>query len=165
MFNRLIEWKKLRNVLSFAAYMILAMFIQSLLFSRISIFGYRGFILPAAAVAAGIYTADGVKGAVFGLILGLFADMSFSESIVTFTVVFPIIGFAAGVASMFYINKSFFAFAVFGAAAILFTALVQMLLAVLVNGAELLPALITALAQTLVSLLPAALLYLPFRHK
>lgn len=144
--------------------MILAMFIQSLLFSRVSIFGYRGFILPAAAVAAGIYS-DGVKGAVFGLILGLFADMSFSESIVTFTVLFPIIGFAAGVASMFYINKSFFAFITFSAAAILLTALVQMLLAVLISGAELLPALVTALAQTAVSLIPAALLYLPFRHK
>lgn len=164
MFNRLIEWKKLRGVLAFALYMIFAMFIQSLLFSRVSIFGYRGFILPAAAVAAGIYS-DGVKGAVFGLILGLFADMSFSESVVTFTVLFPIIGFAAGVASMFYINKSFFAFITFSAAAILLTALVQMLLAVIVSGAEILPALITALAQTAVSLIPAALLYLPFRHK
>lgn len=164
MFNRLIEWKKLRGVLTFAAYMIFAMFIQSLLFSRVSIFGYRGFILPAAAVAAGIYS-DGVKGAVFGLILGLFADMSFSESVVTFTVLFPIIGFVAGVASMFYINKSFFAFITFSAAAILLTALVQMLLAVIVSGAEILPALITALAQTAVSLIPAALLYLPFRHK
>ena len=164
MFNRLIEWKKLRGVLAFAAYMILAMFIQSLLFSRVSIFGYRRFILPAAVVAAGIYS-DGVRGAVFGLILGLFADMSFSESVVTFTVLFPIIGFAAGVASMFYINKSFFAFITFSAAAILLTALVQMLLAVIVSGAEILPALITALAQTAVSLIPAALLYLPFRHK
>ncbi len=164
MFNRLIEWKKLRGVLTFAVYMILAMFIQSLLFSRVSIFGYRGFILPAAAVAAGIYS-DGVKGAVFGLILGLFADMSFSESVITFTVLFPIIGFAAGVASMFYINKSFFAFITFSAAAILLTALVQMLLAVLISGAELFPALTTALAQTAVSLIPAALLYLPFRHK
>ena len=164
MFNRLIEWKKLRGVLAFAAYMIFAMFIQSLLFSRVSIFGYRGFILPAAAVAAGIYS-DGVRGAVFGLILGLFADMSFSESVVTFTVLFPIIGFVAGVASMFYINKSFFAFITFSAAAILLTALVQMLLAVIVSGAEILPALITALAQTAVSLIPAALLYLPFRHK
>ncbi len=164
MFNRLIEWKKLRSVLTFAVYMILAMFTQSLLFSRVSIFGYRGFILPAAAVAAGIY-GDGVRGAVFGLILGLFADMSFSESVVTFTVLFPIIGFAAGVASMFYINKSFFAFITFSAAAILLTALVQMLLAVLISGAEFFPALITALAQTAVSLIPAALLYLPFRHK
>lgn len=164
MFNRLIEWKKLRGVLAFALYMIFAMFIQSLLFSRVSIFGYRGFILPAAAVAAGIYS-DGVRGAVFGLILGLFADMSFSESVVTFTVLFPIIGFVAGVASMFYINKSFFAFITFSAAAILLTALVQMLLAVIVSGAEILPALITALAQTAVSLIPAALLYLPFRHK
>lgn len=164
MFKRFIEWKTLRGVLTFAVYLILAMFIQSLLFSRVSIFGYRGLILPAAVVAAGIYT-DGVKGAVFGLFLGLFADMSFSENVVLFTVLFPLIGFASGVASMFYISKSFFAFFVFGTAAILITSLAQMLSAVIISGAEFFPALITALVQTLLSLLPAAILYLPFRHK
>lgn len=164
MLNRFIEWKTLRSVLTFAVYIILAMFLQSLLFSRLSIFGYRGLILPAAAVAAGIYS-DGVKGAVFGLFLGLFADMSFSENVVLFTIVFPVVGFAAGLASMFYINRSFFAFFVFSAAAILLTSLVQMLSVVIFDGAELFPALLTALIQTLLSLIPAAILYLPFRHK
>lgn len=164
MLNRFIEWKTLRGILTFAVYMIFAMFIQSLLFSRVSIFGYRGLILPAAVVAAGIYT-DGVKGAVFGIFLGIFADMSFSENVVLFTVLFPLIGFASGMASMFFINKSFFAFSVLSAAALLVTALAQMLSTVLIGGAEFFPALLTALLQTLVSLIPAALLYLPFRHK
>lgn len=164
MLDRLIEWKKLRSILTFAAYIILVMFVQSLLFSRVSIFGYRGLILPAAAVAAGIYT-DGVRGAVFGLFLGAFADMSFFENVILFTVLFPIIGFASGIASMFYINKSFFAFFVFSSASLLVTALAQALATVILSGAELFPALFTALMQTLVSLLPAALLYLPFRHK
>ena len=36
--------------LEYAVYLLLAMLLQSLLFSRLSIFGVKGFILPAAAV-------------------------------------------------------------------------------------------------------------------
>ena len=57
MLNRLIqalEWKKVRMVIQYAVYMLLVMLLQSVLFSRISIFGAKGFIIPAAAVAAGI---------------------------------------------------------------------------------------------------------------
>lgn len=69
MLNRLIqalEWKKVRMVIQYAVYMLLVMLLQSVLFSRISIFGAKGFIIPAAAVAAGIYLG-GVRGAVFGI--------------------------------------------------------------------------------------------------
>ena len=58
MLNRLfqiLEWKKVRVVFQYAVYMLLVMLLQSLLFSRVSIFGAKGFIIPAAAVAAGIY--------------------------------------------------------------------------------------------------------------
>ena len=105
-------------VIQYAVYMLLVMLLQSVLFSRISIFGAKGFIIPAAAVAAGIYLG-GVRGAVFGIFLGLFTDMAFSETTVLFTILFPMIGFGAGFASEFYINKSFFAFMIFSVAAIL----------------------------------------------
>lgn len=164
MLTRFIEWKKIRSFLTFAVYMLAAMFLQSVLFSRLSIFGVKGFILPAAAVAAGIYLG-GVRGAVFGLFLGLFTDFSFTETTVLFTLLFPVIGFASGIAADFYINKSFFAFMVFSAAAILLTGIVQLLSSAVLSGAELLPGLVTVLLQTLWSLLPAALLYLPFKNR
>lgn len=164
MLTRFIEWKKIRSFLTFAVYMLAAMFLQSVLFSRLSIFGVKGFILPAAAVAAGIYLG-GVRGAVFGLFLGLFTDFSFTETMVLFTLLFPVIGFASGIAADFYINKSFFAFMVFSAAAILLTGIVQLLSSAVLSGAELLPGLVTVLLQTLWSLLPAALLYLPFKNR
>lgn len=166
MLNRLfqiLEWKKIRVILQYAVYMLLVMLLQSLLFSRISIFGTKGFIIPAAAVAAGIYLG-GVRGAVFGIFLGLFTDMAFSETTVLFTVLFPVIGFAAGFAAEFYINKSFFAFMIFSVAAMLLCALAQMLNALIGGGTQILPALMTALLQTLLSVLPAMLLYLPFRE-
>ena len=142
---------------------MLVMLLQSLLFSTISIFGAKGFIIPAAAVAAGIYLG-GVRGAVFGIFLGLFTDMSFPETTVLFTVLFPMIGFGAGLASEFYINKSFFAFTIFSIAAILLTGLVQLAAALISGGTEIGAGLVTALLQTLLSILPVMLLYLPFRN-
>ncbi len=166
MLNRIfqhLEWKKLRMILEYAVYMMLVMLLQSLLFSKISILGAKGFIIPAAAVAAGIYLG-GVRGAVFGIFLGLFTDMAFPETTVLFTVLFPMIGFGAGFASEFYINKSFFAFMIFSTAAILLTGLVQLAAALISGGTEIVAGLVTVLLQTLLSILPVMLLYLPFRN-
>ena len=163
MLNRLIqalEWKKVRMVIQYAVYMLLVMLLQSVLFSRISIFGAKGFIIPAAA---GIYLG-GVRGAVFGIFLGLFTDMAFSETTVLFTILFPMIGFGAGFASEFYINKSFFAFMIFSVAAILLCGIVQLIHALAGGGTELTAGLITVLLQTVLSVLPVMLLYLPFKE-
>lgn len=164
MLNQIFEWKKVRVFLEYAVYLVLTMLLQALLFSRLSFFGAKGFIIPAAAVAAGIYLG-GVKGAVFGLFLGLFTDMNFSETTVLFTILFSLIGFMSGFLSEFYINKSFTAFMILSTAAILFTGLVQLVLAIITSGAELLPGLLTVALQTLLSILPVMLLYLPFRDK
>lgn len=162
MFAKTFKWEKIRVVLLYALYLIFAMLLQSLLFSGISVMGVRGFILPAAAVGAGLYLG-GVKGAVFGLCLGVFSDLSFTDSTVLYTLLFSLIGFGAGFAAEFFLNNSFFAFMVFSTAAMLITAFMQYLLAVILHGAELIPGLITALMQVALSLLPAMLLYLPFR--
>ena len=163
MLNRLIDLGKMRVFLEYAVYLLLAMLLQSLLFSRLSIFGVKGFILPAAAVAAGMFLG-GVRGAVFGICLGLFTDLSFTDSTFMYTLVFSILGFGAGFASEFYINKSFFVFTVMSIAAVLLTGLVQFLSAAIFSGAELLPGLTTVLLQTVLSIPPVMLLYLPFKN-
>ena len=163
MLNRLIDWRKMRVFLEYAVYLLLAMLLQGLLFSRLSIFGVKGFVLPAAAVGAGMYLG-GVRGAVFGLCLGVFTDFAFTDSTIMYTILFSLIGFGAGFASEFYINKTFFAFMVMGVAAMLLTGLVQLMVAAVFGGAELLQGLLTALLQTALSILPAMLLFLPFRN-
>lgn len=153
----------MRVFLEYAVYLLIAMLLQGLLFSRLSIFGVKGFILPAAAVGAGMYLG-GVRGAVFGLCLGVFSDFAFTDSVFLYTIVFSLIGFGAGFASEFYINKSFLVFMVMSVAAILLTGLAQLLSAVIFGGAELLEGLLTVLLQTVLSVLPAMLLFLPFRN-
>lgn len=162
MLNR-IDFKKLRVFLEYAVYLLLAMLLQGLLFSRLSIFGVKGFVLPAAVVAAGMFLG-GVRGAVFGICLGLVTDMSYTESSFMYTIVFALIGFGAGFASEFYINKSFLVFMVMSVIAVLLSGLVQYLAAVIFGGAELVQGIVTVLLQTALSIPPMALLYLPFRN-
>lgn len=162
MLNR-IDLKKLRVFLEYAVYLLLAMLLQGLLFSRLSIFGVKGFVLPAAVVAAGMYLG-GVRGAVFGICLGLVTDMSYTESSFMYTIVFALIGFGAGFASEFYINKSFLVFMVMSVIAVLLSGLAQYLAAVIFGGAELVQGIVTVLLQTALSIPPMALLYLPFRN-
>ena len=162
MLNR-IDFKKLRVFLEYAVYLLLAMLLQGLLFSRLSIFGVKGFVLPAAVVAAGMYLG-GVRGAVFGICLGLVTDMSYTESSFMYTIVFALIGFGAGFASEFYINKSFLVFMVMSVIAVLLSGLAQYLAAVIFGEAELVQGIVTVLLQTALSILPMALLYLPFRN-
>ena len=162
MLNR-IDFKKLRVFLEYAVYLLLAMLLQGLLFSRLSIFGVKGFVLPAAVVAAGMYLG-GVRGAVFGICLGLVTDMSYTESSFMYTIVFALIGFGAGFASEFYINKSFLVFMVMSVIAVMLSGLAQYLAAVIFGGAELVQGIVTVLLQTALSIPPMALLYLPFRN-
>lgn len=162
MLNR-IDFKKLRVFLEYAVYLLLAMLLQGLLFSRLSIFGVKGFVLPAAVVAAGMYLG-GMRGAVFGICLGLVTDMSYTESSFMYTIVFALIGFGAGFASEFYINKSFLVFMVMSVIAVLLSGLAQYLAAVIFGGAELVKGIVTVLLQTALSIPPMALLYLPFRN-
>lgn len=162
MLNR-IDFKKLRVFLEYAVYLLLAMLLQGLLFSRLSIFGVKGFVLPAAVVAAGMYLG-GVRGAVFGICLGLVTDMSYTESSFMYTIVFALIGFGVGFASEFYINKSFLVFMVMSVIAVLLSGLAQYLAAVIFGGAELVQGIVTVLLQTALSIPPMALLYLPFRN-
>ena len=162
MLNR-IDFKKLRVFLEYAVYLLLAMLLQGLLFSRLSIFGVKGFVLPAAVVAAGMYLG-GVRGAVFGICLGLVTDMSYTESSFMYTIVFALIGFGAGFASACYMNKRFLVFMVMSVIAVLLSGLAQYLAAVIFGGAELVQGIVTVLLQTALSIPPMALLYLPFRN-
>ena len=154
-------WSKInpRRVLLYALYMFLALVLQTMVLTYIRPLGVCPFVLPAAAVAVGMFEG-GTWGAVFGLVLGIFTDMVFVESTVTFTLLFPALAFATGFVSQFFINRRFPGFMLAAAGALLITALVQML-KVWASDAGSPVMLGTVLLQTLWSLPPAALAYFP----
>ena len=150
---------RLRRMLLYALYLFLTLVLQNMVLSYVRPLGVCPFVLPAAVVAVGMF--EGASwGAIFALIMGVYADMFFIESTVGFTLLFPALAFAAGFVSRFFINRRFFGFLMIAAVALLITAVVQML-HVLVADAWASVMLRTVLLQTLWSLPFAALLYFP----
>ena len=148
-----------KRVLSYALYMFLALVAQNMLFTQFRLFGTCPMVLPAVAVAVGMFQGA-TWGSIFALVMGIFADMAYVENTVTFTLIFPALAFAAGFISQFFIIRRFFAFMGAALAGLFVTALVQMLKTLAADGFSM--AMVgTVLLQTLWSLPPAALAYFP----
>ena len=149
----------LRRLLLYVLYLFLVLVFQTMALTQLRPLGVCPFILPAAAVAVGMF--EGASwGAVFGLVMGIFADMFYVESTVGFTLLFPAIAFAVGFVSQFFINRRFFAFMVAAGAALLLTGVAQMLRVLVLEGWSF-SLLSTVILQTLWSLPPAVLAYYP----
>lgn len=159
MLKEIVSKINVRRILLYALYLFLMFVFQNMILTQIRPAGICPFVLPAAVVAVGMFEG-GTWGAVFGLAMGLAADMAFVESTVAFTLIFPLLAFATGFVSRYFINRRFFAFMLVSAAGLLFTALMQALRVMAADGwsAAILG---TVLLQTLWSLPPAALAYLP----
>ena len=151
--------ERVRRVLKYLLFLFLTLVAQNMAFTQLRPLGVAPMILPAAVVAVGMF--EGAWwGAIFALVMGIFADMAFVESTVAFTVLLPLLAFGAGFVSQFFINRRFFAYMGAALTALLITALVQ---AVLVGVRDVwsLSMLPTILLQTLWSLPPAVLTYFP----
>ena len=148
-----------KRVLRYALFMFLSLLAQTMVLNRFRILGVCPMVLPAVAVAVGMFEGA-TWGSIFSLVMGIFADMAFVENTVTFTVLFPVLAFVSGFVSQFFINRRFFAFMGVALAALLATGLVQMLrtAAMDVFSLSMIP---TVLLQTLWSLPFAVLAYLP----
>lgn len=149
----------IKRILQYGLFMFLALMCQTMLFSGFKILGVYPMFLPAVAVAVGMFRGA-TWGAVFSLIMGIFADMAYVESTITFTVLFPALAFGAGFVAQFFINRRFFAYMGAAIAGLLITGIVQMVKTIAIDtwGFSMI---ITVLLQTLWSLPAAVLAYFP----
>lgn len=148
-----------KRLLKYALYMFLSLVAQNMLFTELRPLGVCPMVLPAVAVAVGMFEGA-TWGAVFSLIMGIFADMAFIENTVTFTVLFPALSFVTGFVAQFFINRRFFAYMGAALMALLVTGVVQMLKTAALDAWSG-TMLVTVLLQTLWSLPFAVPAYFP----
>ena len=122
----LFEKINIHRVLRYALFMLLTLMAQNMILSHFRLFGSCPMVLPAVAVAVGMFEGA-TLGPLFSLIMGIFADMSFVEHTIFFALVLPALSFAAAFVSQFFINRRFFAFMGIMLAALFITAALQML--------------------------------------
>lgn len=147
----LIDLQKVRKAALHIIGIVLALWLQTMVLSRVQILGAKPFFLPALAVSVGLWEG-GVWGALLGLFAGAYCDMCFSDSTVLFLLLFTAFGFFSGLLSDFLINRRFVSYLLLSAAALLITALCQIVPLWIFRGTPLSPLLETALYQTLWSL-------------
>ena len=148
-----------RRLWRYGLLLLLSLVTQNMLLTQLRILGVHPMVLPAVVVAMGMFETP-IRGAIFAVLLGVFADMAFIENTVLFTLLFPALSFAASFLSQFFINRRFFAFMGAAAAALLVTGLVQMLRTA-AGDAFSVKMLSTVVLQALWSLPFAPLGYLP----
>ena len=147
------------KVSRYALYLIVVLILQNILFTQMRLLGVCPLVLPAVAVAMGMFEGA-TWGAVFSLVMGIFADMAFIENTIFFTLLFPALSFLAGFVSNYYINRRFFAYMGAAAGGLLITAAAQILKTSAMDTFS--PVMITTgLLQTLWSLPFATLVYYP----
>ena len=158
-FERLVERVNIKRALKYALYLFLALTCQTMLFSKARIFGVYPMILPAVAVAVGMFVPVG-RAALFSLLMGYFADMAYVETVFTYTVLFPTLSFGAAFLAQFFLNRRFFAYLGAAFLGLVLTGMLQMLRTIALDGFAL-SMLPTVLLQTLWSMPGAVLAYYP----
>ncbi len=120
----LINLKKIRKAIIYLFCIFLALWLQTMVFSRVAILGAKPFFIPALVVAVGLFEG-GIWGGLLGLVAGAYCDMSLSGNSIQFMVLFTFFGFLSGCLVDFVINRRFVSYLLLAALALLVSAFIQ----------------------------------------
>ena len=131
----LINLRKARKAFLYLVLILVTLWLQTMVFSRLAFWGVKPFFLPALIVAIGLFEG-GVWGGMLGLVAGLGCMLSMAGSPVLFLVLLPAFGFLSGMLADFRINRRFYSYLLLAVVALLLTAALQAAPLWIFRGAE-----------------------------
>ena len=126
-------WNRIRRGAIFFLVLVLFLLMQDAVLSHIALLGVKAMFLPALVVAVGHFEG-GWRGGLFGLLTGVFQDLSGTDISLFFTLLYPLMGFVAGFLTEFFLNRHFYVYCIFAVGALFLTALFQMFPLLLSHG-------------------------------
>ena len=120
----LINLRKARKAILYLLLLVVTLWLQTMVFSRLKILGVMPFFIPVLIVAIGLHEG-GVWGGMLGLAAGIGCMLSMSGSPVLFLVLLPVFGFLSGMLAEFLINRRFYSYLLLAALSLLITAALQ----------------------------------------
>ena len=112
----LINLRKANKAILYLLSIIVALWLQTMVFSRMELLGAKPFFLPVIVVAIGLFEG-GVWGGVLGLAAGIGCMLNMAGSPVLFLVLLPAFGFLSGLLADFLINRRFVSYLLLAAMA------------------------------------------------
>lgn len=119
-------WNRIRRGALFFLVLMLYLILQDVVMSHVALLGIRAMFLPALVVAVGHFEG-GWRGGLFGLLAGIFQDISGTEITLFFTLIYPLMGFVAGFLTEFLLNRHFYVYCIFACGSLFLVAFMQML--------------------------------------
>ena len=131
----LIDLSKLRRAIVYGLLLAAVLILQNMIVSQITLFGVHALIVPAAVVAVGLFE-DGLWGGFVGLAAGYFSDMGYTDHVVLFTVLLPLLGFVIGAMGKYMLQKGIVSYLVMVLGALVVIAFCQMFRTLFLSGAD-----------------------------
>ncbi len=147
--------KKLRipvRMLVTVMYLIFAYILQSMVLTRLTIFGVKPLILPLVVAGMALFGGHAF-GCTVGLMAGILCDISFNQPTVEFTLIFTLIGLLLGIMSDTVLVQGFPSYLLCSALALSASALCQVIPMLMLYDDAAKPLFTTAVYQTVYSML------------
>lgn len=133
------------------ALVFLSYVMQGMIFTHLKILGIKPLLLPIVAVGIGMYEGS-ERGAIMGLIAGIFCDLSFNQPTIGFTLILTAVGLFSGILCERILEKSLPSCLLCSVVALALSASVQIFSLFIYQDVPIMSLLETALIQTIYSI-------------
>jgi len=150
------------KVLLYAITLIIIYLLQTFVFAEIRLLCVKPLLIPLAVVGVAIFEGS-MAGGVFGIFAGMLFDISYSQPLIEYTILFTLLGIVIGLLSDYVLSRRFPSYLLCCVIVLIIIAAVQVLGMALFSDAEMSDLIDVAWKQTVYSIIFILPLYFPVK--